>query len=64
VYCVASVSNPYNTLAEIEWYSQWRQYCFMPEMYTVFNDSCLKDIIEFLQWLREEHKQKRARQQK
>lgn len=34
-------------LGTIEWYSSWRQYCFMPtfEFSTVFNNTCLIDII-------------------
>jgi len=51
-------------LAEIEWYPEWRQYCFMPIMGTVWNDGCLKDVIEFLEFLRQEHKSKRARKLK
>jgi len=35
-------------LGGIEWYSQWRQYVFMPEGETIFNNGCLKDIQDFL----------------
>jgi len=38
-------------LAEIKWYPPWRQYCLSPESYMVFNDGCLKDIIDFLNQL-------------
>ena len=35
-------------LGGIEWYPPWRQYVFMPEGQTVFNNGCLKDIQDFL----------------
>ncbi len=36
-----------NEIATIEWYGAWRQYCFMPTMEfdTVWNNTCLSDII-------------------
>jgi len=37
-------------LGTIEWYSHWRQYCFL--IYTdhgaVYSRSCMKDIIDFI----------------
>ena len=39
-------------LGRVEWYGPWRQYCFFPEPTTVFNVTCLKDIIDFLRQLR------------
>ena len=46
---IIHVINKCNThrLATIEWYGNWRQYCFMPnlEFYTVWNNTCLNDII-------------------
>jgi len=65
VFRIASKKDEWDDeLAEIEWYPEWRQYCFMPVVYTVWNDSCLKDIVEFLEFLRQEHKSKRARKEK
>jgi len=39
-----------NELGEISWYGSWRQYCFFPtvEFDTVWNNTCLKDIIDVL----------------
>lgn len=35
-------------LGQIVWYTPWRQFCFFPEPNTVFNDSCMNDIISFM----------------
>lgn len=35
-------------LGVIEWYSKWRQYCFMPYGNTVWNPVCLQDIQNFI----------------
>lgn len=43
-------------LAEIKWYSPWRQYCFFPGATTVFNISCLEDIGSFIRQLAKEKK--------
>jgi len=47
VYAVVSVNHG-NELGRIEWFSQWRQYCFMPFGMTVWNTNCLKDIENFV----------------
>ena len=35
-------------LAEINWYTRWRQYVFDPNLGTVWNDRCLIDLVAFL----------------
>jgi len=35
-------------LATIKWYPAWRQYCFFPFGNTVWNNSCLQDILDFI----------------
>ncbi len=47
-----------NTIASIEWYGAWRQYCFFPEvgMYTVWNNGCLQDVIEVIDQLMNEQR--------
>lgn len=32
----------------IKWYPQWRQYCFYPNVATVYSSGCLSDIIDFI----------------
>lgn len=35
-------------IAKIKWYPAWRQYCFFPEFDTVFNPTCMAEIIQFI----------------
>jgi hypothetical protein len=40
-------------LALIFYYKEWKQYCFTQyEQNVVFNDGCLKDIIDFIKQLK------------
>jgi len=39
-------------LGEVKWYGPWRQYCFFPEMATVFNNTCLDDVNHFMSQLK------------
>ncbi len=43
-------------IATIEWYGAWRQYCFFPnlEFDTVWNNTCLKDVLEVIDMLMKE----------
>ena len=45
-------------IATIEWYPAWRQYCFMPEPFfrTVWNNTCLTDVILVMNELMEERR--------
>jgi hypothetical protein len=45
-----------NTIATIEWYGVWRQYCLMPslEFDTVWNNTCLTDIVSVINQLMKE----------
>lgn len=46
------------TLGLIQWYPQWRHYCFLPDTYIklVFSDRCLLNISKFITELNKEHK--------
>lgn len=37
-----------DTIGEIRWYAQWRQYCFFPEYDCVFSGGCLREIVNFM----------------
>lgn len=51
------LSNSSNTkLGIIKWYSPWRQYCFYPDRFTIFNKGCLEDINTFIQQLMDERR--------
>jgi len=36
-------------LAILSWYKPWRQYVFSSQPECVFNDACLKDVLDFLE---------------
>lgn len=35
-------------LGEVKWYAPWRRYCFYPVAVSIFDFSCLKEIMEFI----------------
>lgn len=43
-------------IATIDWYRNWRQYCFMPEPFfrTVWNNTCLNDVVSIVNDLMKE----------
>ena len=43
-------------LGRIQWYSQWRQYVFMPGYPTIWNRDCMNDIIFFINNLMKDRK--------
>lgn len=45
-------------LGEIKWHGAWWKYVFHPEKNCLFDSSCLKDIIEYINQLMEARKQK------
>ncbi len=44
--CVSNSSGA--VLGTVRWYGAWRQYCFFPEANTIFNKTCMENIIEFV----------------
>ena len=48
-----------NFIGEIKWYGPWRQYCFFPDMDTVWNPKCLDDVNAVIRELMEERKVKK-----
>lgn len=43
-------------LARIEWYPYFRQYAFIPEPNTVYDDGCLTAILNFINKLNDKKK--------
>jgi hypothetical protein len=41
-------------LGIIKWYGMWGQYCFFPTVQTVYNESCLINVGDFLRQLTKE----------
>jgi len=42
------------TLAVVRWFSAWRRYTFQPSSATVWDASCLREVMEFLEKLMQE----------
>lgn len=38
-------------IGTIMWYPQWRQYCYFPELDTVYSAGCCEDIAGFINQL-------------
>lgn len=45
-----------SVLGIVKWYSQWREYCYFPYECSLYNDSCLNDIANFLNKITRAHK--------
>lgn len=56
IYYIYSKLDETVLLAEIKWYAPWRKYCFFPEDDIVFDNKCLKEILDFINFLNEKHK--------
>ncbi len=41
-------------LGVVQWFTGWRQYCFMPLEDTVFSKGCMEDINDFISQLMQE----------
>lgn len=41
-------------LGHIQWYGQWRQYCFFPSNSTLWNSGCMEDVYEIIIDLKKE----------
>jgi hypothetical protein len=52
---IVKVTRDDSTLGRIAWLGRWRQYTFEPMTGTVFNNSCLRSLVEFLDRLNAEH---------
>jgi hypothetical protein len=58
IYYLCNKTDERISLGEIKWNGRWRKYCYYPVEDTVFDAKCLQEIINFLEHLREERKQK------
>lgn len=45
-------------LGSIGWFAKWRKYAFFPDVETVFEQDCLRDIAAFCEELTTEHRRK------
>ena len=51
---VATAMNP--SLGQIKWHTHWRRYVFFPGMYTLFDVSCLTEIVKQIEVMMEARK--------
>ncbi len=52
---ILSISSQF-ILGQIRWYGPWRQYCFMPSGNSVFNRTCMSEIIAKINELMDERR--------
>lgn len=45
------VTNDGIPLGQIKWFAQWRKYSFFPNADTVFEKTCLMEIVNFIEKL-------------
>ncbi len=43
-------------LGVVKWFSSWRKYCYFPADDTAFEQTCLREIAQFIQDRTEEHR--------
>ena len=47
-------------LGQVRWHAPWRQYCFFINA-AIFNKGCLEDVCDFIEQLKTERAESRAR---
>lgn len=56
IYELCNSKNELIKLGKIKYNNRWRKYCFYPIDETVFDDKCLTDIVNFIDKLNIERK--------
>ena len=46
------------SLGVVRWFSRWRKYAFYPRDLCVFEETCLRDIAQFIEERTRDHKAK------
>ena len=64
IYYVVSYSNKGTKLAEIRWYSKWREFALFPCTNTTWSAGCLSEIETFLETIMVEYKIERIQRKK
>ena len=44
-------------LGTVKWFGRWRKYSFFPELNTVYEQDCLRDIAEFCETITRQHRE-------
>lgn len=45
-----------NVLGKVKWFAHWRQYAFYPEPYSIYEKTCMQDIINFIKLINKQQK--------
>jgi len=48
-------------LGKIKWFGRWRKYAFFPESGTLYEGTCMTEIVEFLKVVTNEHRTQNRR---
>lgn len=43
-------------LGDVKWFARWREYCFYAEFNGIFEQTCLREIAEFIEARTREHR--------
>jgi hypothetical protein len=43
-------------LGEVKWFGRWRGYAFFPEMNTIYEQKCMREIADFIEERNREHR--------
>lgn len=49
-------TNDGSLLGEVRWFGRWRKYAFYPRGDTLFEQTCLREIAEFIEMRTREHR--------
>lgn len=44
------------SLGEVKWFAHWRQYTFWPAVGTIYDESCMREIADFVEAETKKHK--------
>lgn len=47
-------------LGVIKWFGRWHEYAFHPDMETIYNPGCMRDLAAFCERITKEHKDAKA----
>lgn len=56
VWIILTTDERYS-LGYVKWYSNWRGYAFFPAAATIFEQKCLRQIIEFIEKANHDHRE-------
>lgn len=48
IWAVCSVQGGQN-LGEVKWFAHWRRYTFWPAVGTIYDESCMREIADFVE---------------